>query len=154
MLHRWLALSVRHNKQLTAPLSWWPSNTQYWQGQKYKISKQWASILISSEKRPSDEYSKKNTEHSVWISNKHYSTSYTFVCVKQRTKRIVLANTKARGTTFDEVITDITKWCENRNVSISGISPLPHPSERKFSTFVTRANIDFDDYENTQNAAF
>lgn len=123
--------------------------------------KTYARILTSSAKTPSVNDSERNTDHNVWISKEHYSeekkshfTGYTFVRGKHRTKPIVLANIKARGTIFEEVKTDIMKWCEERNVSISGIFLLAHHSERKFPTFVIRANIDSDDYEKTQNAAF
>lgn len=80
-------------------------------------SKTYTSILISSEKSPSDDDSKRKAEHNVWILKKNYSkekksycTDYTFVCGTHRTKRIVLVKIKARGTTFEEVKTDIMKW--------------------------------------------
>lgn len=123
-------------------------------------SKAYASILLSSEKSPSDEYSKRNAEHNVWILKENYSKEkkshfkgYTFVCGTHRTKRIVLAKIKARGTTFEEVKTDIMKWYEDGNVSISGIFLLAHHSERKSPKFVKRANIDFAEYEKAQNTA-
>lgn len=94
----------------------------------------------------------------MWILKENYNkekkshfTGYTFVC---GTHRIVLGNIKARGTTFEEVKTDIMKWYEDGNVSISGIFLLAHHSERKSPKFDKRAKIDFAEYEKAQNTAF
>ena len=77
-------------------------------------------------------------------------TGYKFVH-RRRTpiKRVVLANIKARGTSFETVKADLIEWCESRNVRASGIFLLAHHSERKLPTFVIRANIDATDYEKT-----
>ncbi|XP_056003451.1 paramyosin-like [Ostrea edulis] len=81
-------------------------------------------------------------------------TSYTFVRNKRRTKRIVLANIKARDTTYEDVKADIEEWCENKDVNVSSIFLLAHHSARRFPTFVIRANIAEDDYEKTQDPDF
>lgn len=102
-----------------------------------------------------------NTERSDWLSRKYHNkdkksafTGYTFVRGKRRTQRIVLANIKARGSSFEDVKTEIIKWCEDRGANVFGIFLLAHHSARKFPTFVIRANIDVDDYEKTQTPDF
>lgn len=100
-----------------------------------------------------------NTENSDWLSRKYHKkdtksvfTGYTFVRGKRRT--IVPANIKAWGSSFEDVKTEIIKWCKDKDVNVSGVFLLAHPSERKFPTFVIRANIDIDDYEKIQNPGF
>lgn len=122
--------------------------------------KSYASALTSIEKSEARRESEK-TERSDWLSRKYHNkdtksafTGYTFVRGKRRTQRIVLANIKARGSSFEDVKTEIIKWCEDRGVNVSGIFLLAHHSARKFPTFVIRANIDVDDYEKTQTQDF
>lgn len=82
-------------------------------------------------------------------------TGYTFVRGKRSpSRRVVLANIKARDTTFERVKSDIIDWCKSKDVDIFGIFLLAHHSERKFPTFVIRANIAENDYSKTHESDF
>uniref|UniRef100_K1R942 Uncharacterized protein n=1 Tax=Magallana gigas TaxID=29159 RepID=K1R942_MAGGI len=94
--------------------------------------KSYASALTTIEKSEARRESE-NTERSDWLSRKYPNkdtksafTGYTFVRGKRRTQRIVLANIKARGSSFEDVKTEIIKWCEDRGVNVSGIFLLVH----------------------------
>lgn len=68
---------------------------------------------------------------------------YTFVRKKHTpSKRVVLANIKARDTTFEKVKEDIVSWCHNKNVNVFSIILLANHSARRYPTFVIRVNID------------
>lgn len=74
---------------------------------------------------------------------------YTFVRKKHTpSKRVLLANIKARDTTFEKFKEDIVSWCHNKNVNVFSIFLLANHSARRYPTFVICGNIDEKDYNN------
>lgn len=119
----------------------------------------YASVASSKRVESAQNYYKKENINRVHKKqenprSKSTFTGYTFVRGKRKSRRIVLANIKARGTSYEEVKDDIKEWCDHRDVNIHGIYLLAHHSKRKFPTFVIRANIDEDDYDKTQESDF
>lgn len=62
----------------------------------------------------------------------HSFKGYIFVCKKHTpSKRVVLANIKARDTTFGKFKGDIVSWCNNKNVNVLSIFLWANYSPRR-----------------------
>jgi hypothetical protein len=104
---------------------------------------------------PTDAFTDNGWSPNIPYESQSAFTGYTFVRKKRPpSRRVVLANIKARDTTFERVKSDIVDWCGKKNVNVFGIFLLAHHSKRKFPTFVIRANIAEIDYTKTQEPDF